>query len=55
MRENKKRRERDREREEERNYMGKEKSTERKGNRTRMCVANIGTRGILQKDVHRLT
>jgi hypothetical protein len=35
--------------------MGKEKDTERKGNKTRIRVANIGTRGIVQKDVNRLT
>jgi hypothetical protein len=35
--------------------MGKETGTEIKGNRTRIRVANLGTRGIVQKDVHRLT
>jgi hypothetical protein len=35
--------------------MGKEKGTERKGNRARIDVANIGTSGILQENVHRLT
>jgi hypothetical protein len=34
--------------------MGKEKDTEGKGNRTRIHVANIGTRGILQKDIHHI-
>jgi hypothetical protein len=35
--------------------MGKEKGTERKGNRTRMHVANLGRGGIVQQGIHRLT